>query len=149
MRAEVRFHVAALALLAVFGAAVGCARKPDDAKITGAVQASFDADSGLQGKQLNVQSDNGTVTISGTVDNDLERNAAARYAAAAPGVTQVVNNLRVAGEQASVTSPVLLCSTPVRFHLKRLLEAFMPKLVVLSPGEIPPAISVQSVGVLR
>jgi hypothetical protein len=101
MRAEVRFHVAALALLAVFGAAVGCARKPDDAKITGAVQASFDADSGLQGKQLDVQSENGTVTISGTVDNDLERNAAARYAAAAPGVTQVVNNLRVAGEQAS------------------------------------------------
>ena len=56
---------------------------------------------------------------------------------------------RLAGEQAAVTSPVLLCSTPARFHLKRLLEPFMPKLVVLSPGEIPPAVSVQSVGVLR
>jgi hypothetical protein len=101
MKARVRFLLAPLALLAVLGAAVGCARKPDDAKITSAVQSSFSADSGLQAKQLEVKSENGTVTISGTVDNDVERTAAARYAAAAPGVTQVVNNLRVSGEQAS------------------------------------------------
>jgi flagellar biosynthesis protein FlhA len=56
---------------------------------------------------------------------------------------------RVAGEQVAVTSPVLLCATPARFHLKRLLEPFLPKLVVLSPNEIPPVVSVQSVGILR
>jgi flagellar biosynthesis protein FlhA len=48
-----------------------------------------------------------------------------------------------------MASPVLLCSTPARFHLKRLLEPFLPKLVVLSPNEIPPVVSVQSLGVLR
>jgi flagellar biosynthesis protein FlhA len=56
---------------------------------------------------------------------------------------------RVAGEQVALTSPVLLCSTPARYHLKRLLEPFLPKIVVLSPLEVPPMIEVQSLGVLR
>ena len=56
---------------------------------------------------------------------------------------------RLAGEQVAVASPVLLCSTPARFHLKRLLEPFLPKVVVLSPLEVPPVVEVQSVGVLR
>jgi len=53
---------------------------------------------------------------------------------------------RLAGEQVELTTPVLLCSSPARFHLRRLLEPFLPKLVVLSPREIPPLIQVQSVG---
>ncbi len=56
---------------------------------------------------------------------------------------------RIAGEQVDIASPVLLCATPVRYHLKRLLEPFVPKLVVLSPGEIPPVTSVQSLGTLK
>src|SRR5581483_10705221 len=56
---------------------------------------------------------------------------------------------RLAGEQVNLTAPVVLCGTPGRFHLRRLLEPFLPKLVVLSPGEIPPRIQVQSVGVLH
>jgi len=65
-------------------------------------------------------------------------------------VRRVLDGLRqLAGEQLSVASPVLLCSTPARYHLKRLLEPFLPKLVVLSPNEIPPVVSVQSLGVVR
>ena len=45
--------------------------------------------------------------------------------------------------------PILLCSSPGRFQLRRLLEPFFPKIVVLAPTEIPPAIAVQSVGALR
>lgn len=56
---------------------------------------------------------------------------------------------RLAGEQLAVAAPILLCSTPARYHLKRLLEPFLPKLVVLSPLEVPPVIEVQSVGVLH
>jgi flagellar biosynthesis protein FlhA len=56
---------------------------------------------------------------------------------------------RLAGEQVAVASPVLLCSSPARFHLKRLLEPFVPKLIVLAPGEIPAVVSVQSLGILR
>jgi flagellar biosynthesis protein FlhA len=65
-------------------------------------------------------------------------------------VRRILEGLRqLAGEQIAVASPVLLCSTPARFHLKRLLEPFVPKLVVLSPGEIPPVVAVQSLGTLR
>jgi len=63
---------------------------------------------------------------------------------------RVVDNLRsFVGEQISSTSPVLLCNSPARFHLRRLLEPFLPRLVVLSPAEIPAAVTIQSVGVLR
>ena len=84
-----------MAWFAILGMGLGCARKADDAKITSTIQSSFNADSGLQGKQLGVQSENGVVTLSGTVDNDAQRTAASRYAAAAPGVKQVINDLQV------------------------------------------------------
>jgi flagellar biosynthesis protein FlhA len=65
-------------------------------------------------------------------------------------VRRVLEGLRsLAGEHVAVATPVLLCATPGRFHLRRLLEPFLPKIVVLSPGEIPPRVQVQSVGVVR
>ena len=65
-------------------------------------------------------------------------------------VRRILEALRkLAGDQVAVASPVLLCGTPGRFHLRRLLEPFLPKIVVLSPGEIPPRVQVQSVGVVR
>lgn len=74
---------------------LGCAKKPDDAKITSDVQAKFSQDSGLSSKQLTVQAANGVVTLGGTVDNDAQRNAASQQAASVPGVKTVVNNLQV------------------------------------------------------
>lgn len=56
---------------------------------------------------------------------------------------------RLVGDRVALSSTILLCSSPVRFHLRRLLEPFIPRIVVLSPGEIPPTISVQSLGVVR
>jgi flagellar biosynthesis protein FlhA len=65
-------------------------------------------------------------------------------------VRRVLESLRqLAGEQVAQTAPVLLCSTPARFHLRRLLEPFLPKIVVLSPLEIPPMVPVQSLGTVR
>ncbi len=55
---------------------------------------------------------------------------------------------RIVGEQADMVNAVILCPTPARFHLKRLLEPFLPKMVVLSPGEIPPAVPVQTLATL-
>jgi hypothetical protein len=85
----------AIVLLAIIGTGLGCIKKADDAKITSTIQASFSGDSGLQGKLLGVQAENGVVTLSGLVDTDSQRTAASRYAAAAPGVMEVVNNLQV------------------------------------------------------
>jgi hypothetical protein len=96
MKARVSPYVSVLALVLILGVAVGCTKAPNDSQIASDVQTSFSADSGLQGKQLGVQAANGTVTLSGTVDNENQREAAARYAAAVPGVKQVINNLAVA-----------------------------------------------------
>ncbi len=56
---------------------------------------------------------------------------------------------RLVGDRVALSSTILLCSSPARFHLRRLLEPFIPRIVVLSPGEIPPTVSVQSLGVVR
>ena len=96
MKTRLSFYVTAVVLFAALVAAAGCSKAPNDAQITSDIQSKLNNDSGLQGKQLGVQSEGGTVTLSGTVDNDTEREAASRYAASAPGVKQVVNNLQVA-----------------------------------------------------
>ena len=65
-------------------------------------------------------------------------------------VRRILDGLRtLAGDQVAQTAPILLCSTPARFHLRRLLEPFLPKIVVLSPLEIPPMVPVQSLGTVR
>ncbi len=96
------------------------------------------------------------VTLDSSIEEELSRaftSPASTTAAAGlqPSlVRRILEGLRrLAGEQVAVASPVLLCSSPARFHLKRLLEPFVPKLVVLAPGEIPAVVSVQSLGTLR
>jgi flagellar biosynthesis protein FlhA len=60
---------------------------------------------------------------------------------------RMVDGLRsLVGENFAVAPPVLLCASPARFHLRRLLEPVLPKVVVLSPGEIPPRVRVELVG---
>jgi flagellar biosynthesis protein FlhA len=56
---------------------------------------------------------------------------------------------KLLGEPLSVPSPIVLCSSPTRFHLRRLMEPFLPRVVVLSPTEIPAAVSIQSLGVVQ
>jgi hypothetical protein len=95
-------------LTAILALAVACARVPNDAKVTSDIEAKLSTDSGLQNKQLTVQASQGTVTLSGTVDNDAEREAAARYAASEPGVKQIINNLTVGqavAEQPAAAAP--------------------------------------------
>jgi flagellar biosynthesis protein FlhA len=63
---------------------------------------------------------------------------------------RVLNGLRgMFGDQATLAPPVLLCSSPGRFYFRRLLEPFIPKIVVISPSEIPPMTQVQSLGSVR
>ncbi len=55
---------------------------------------------------------------------------------------------RLTGEGEISALPVLLCPSPARYHLRRWLEPFLPKITVLAPTEIPPEIKVRSLGVL-
>ena len=47
------------------------------------------------------------------------------------------------------TIPVLLCSPAIRLNLKRLVERYMPQLVVLSHSEIDTDIKIKSLGMAR
>lgn len=88
-------------LAIILASGMGCARKADDAKISAEVQGKFSQDSGLSSKQLTVQAANGVVTLSGTVDNDAQRDAAGRQAASVSGVRTVINDLQVGNASAS------------------------------------------------
>jgi BON domain-containing protein len=96
MKSRLSLYLIGVVLLGVLVASVGCAKAPTDAQIATNIENKLSGDSGLQGKQLIVQADKGSVTLSGQVDTDAQRDAAARYASSEPGVKQVVNNLQVA-----------------------------------------------------
>jgi len=95
------------------------------------------------------------VTLDRAIEEECTRAAAAQPSTTAlaiqPSIARrVLEGLRVLlGENVLSAPPVLLCSSPGRFYLRRLLEPFVPKIVVLAPTEIPPLVPVQSVGSLR
>ena len=103
-------------------------------------------------------SENGGLRVV-TLDRSLEEELGRAFSGQAlagttalqpPFARRVVDGLRrLAGEQVALATPVLLCATPARYYLKRLLEPFLPKVVVLSPLEVPPLVKVQSLGVLH
>ena len=53
------------------------------------------------------------------------------------------------GQEIGNAPPILLCSSPGRYYLRRVLEPFLPRIVVISPGEIPAMTPVLSLGVLH
>lgn len=106
MKANPSHFVRIALLLSALGLSVACITKtPNDAQVTSDIQSRLGTDSGLQNKQISVQAQKGTVTLSGTVENDAQREAAAKYAAAEPGVKQVINNLQVAPMAAEEAKP--------------------------------------------
>ncbi len=80
---------------------------------------------------------------------------AARMLGTAPRPTALGNNFlrpllesvkRLTGEGMPTALHVLLCPSPARYHLRRWLEPFLPRVTVLAPSEIPPEVRVRSVG---
>lgn len=53
---------------------------------------------------------------------------------------------RLTGGASASALPVLLCPSPARYHVRRWLEPFLPKVTVLAPAEIPAEIRVRSIG---
>jgi hypothetical protein len=94
MKRNLGVVLVSLALLAA-----GCSRlgSRTDAQVASDVQNKINGDSNIPDKQLNINANNGTVTLTGNVSTDAARNAAANDAAQVEGVKTVVNNLQVAG----------------------------------------------------
>jgi len=96
------------------------------------------------------------VTLDRSIEEECSRSVSPQPAMQASAVLQpnvarrVLDGLRTQfGDQVVTAPPVLLCSSPGRFQLRRLLEPFFPKIVVLAPTEIPPLVPVQSIGAVR
>jgi flagellar biosynthesis protein FlhA len=53
------------------------------------------------------------------------------------------------GNSSSSVLPVLLCPSPARYHVKRWLNAMMPRLAVVAAAEIPPEIRLKPAGTVR
>jgi flagellar biosynthesis protein FlhA len=105
---------------------------------------------------LNEQGELRVVTLDTAIEDECLRGSNQQ-----PGLTisspqqvtlarRVLDGLRTNfGKEIGSAPPILLCSSPGRFYLRRLLEPFIPRIVVISPGEIPALTPVQSVGVLH
>jgi BON domain len=102
MKLRASLPLSVILFVAMMGANIACNKAPNDSQISSQLQDKLNTDSGLQGKQLSVQSSDGVVTLSGIVENDAQRDAASRYASGIPGVRQVVNNLQVGPPPAPV-----------------------------------------------
>ncbi len=92
-----------LAALALTFAMAGCqamtgktaGRNVDDATITGAVKSKLAADKLSSVTRIDVDTDNGVVSLNGVVESPEQKSRAAEIAEHTGGVTRVVNNLQV------------------------------------------------------
>ena len=64
---------------------------------------------------------------------------------------QMMNNLAASLEKMSSLNyqPVVMCSAQIRYHVKRLIDRFMPHIVVLSYDEILSKVEIQSLDMLE
>jgi flagellar biosynthesis protein FlhA len=67
-----------------------------------------------------------------------------------PLVRRLSDSLKqLIGTASAAAPPVLLCPSPARYHVKRWLEAMLPRLAVIAAGEIPPEVRLRPVGTVR
>jgi hypothetical protein len=102
MKAKVLLFLVVLAVL-VLALGTACNKASptrSDAQVASDVQSKIFTDPNVQSRQISVQSANGVVTLSGYVNSEAERAAAASAAAGVDGVKTVVNNLETQQAQA-------------------------------------------------
>jgi hypothetical protein len=113
-------------LLGILAIDLACTKAPDDRQLTSQIQSKLNQDSGLHDKQITVQTSGGVVTLSGTVENETQREAAARYASATPGIKEVVNNLETASASATRAAD-RIAQAPPPAPARRSAEPFSDK----------------------
>ncbi|MEA3241289.1 MAG: flagellar biosynthesis protein FlhA [Pseudomonadota bacterium] len=83
------------------------------------------------------------------INNSIQRTDHGAFLSLDPNVVYaMVEKIKQLSEKFTIMNarPVLLGVPIVRFHLRRLLERFIPRLVLISHNEIPPSVKVQSLG---
>src|SRR5947207_2929052 len=112
--ARVWARIASLALAALLALAIGSVVRAhartlgeiiDDARITAEVMTRLTAESPSNFVKIDVKSESGVVTLSGTVDSVEKRSRAAQITGAVSGVKGLVNNIQVAGAAPRLRAP--------------------------------------------
>jgi osmotically-inducible protein OsmY len=89
-----------LAILAAVAFAIACAQT--DAGITGKVKTKFAADDTVKAYQIDVDTKDKVVTLSGNVDSQAAKDQAVALARGTEGVADVVDNITLAGGSAAL-----------------------------------------------
>jgi flagellar biosynthesis protein FlhA len=61
---------------------------------------------------------------------------------------QLVHSMMKTCQTLTTPNWTLLCSSNLRFHVRKLIERFIPQLTVISPNDIPPNLQITSIGVV-
>ena len=96
--------IAYVVLALVASLAVGCAQATD-ATITGMIKTKLAADGRVRASEINVDTTNGVVTLTGNVDGQEARNAAMELARDTSGVSDVKDMISVRSGSASGEAP--------------------------------------------
>ncbi len=89
--------------------------------------------------------------IEDILSGSIQRTDHGTFVSIEPGIAnQLLNKIKGALENVShmESQPVILSSSNVRTHLKKLTERFLPNLVCLSHNEIAPSIKIKNLGVI-
>jgi len=105
---------------------VACSRKPDDAKITKDIQEKAAADSMAQGSELNVDSNQGKVTLKGKAKSKAARDELESIAKQEPGVVGVDDQTSVESTDTSNESSAPTQAVPVETPLSTQASAPPP-----------------------
>jgi hypothetical protein len=106
-----------LVALLVVAVAAGCAKKSDDAALVTKIQSQMFADQLLKNANLQVTSNNGEVTLTGTVPDDAAHLDAYKIASQTPGVTKVNDQMTVQEARAALSPE--LSSTEKPSHSRK------------------------------
>jgi flagellar biosynthesis protein FlhA len=91
-------------------------------------------------------------SLESTISDALQQTDQGSFLSLDPSVAQqMMNNLAASLEKMSSLSyqPVVMCSAQIRYHVKRLVDRFLPHVIVLSYDEILSNVEIQSLDMLE
>jgi flagellar biosynthesis protein FlhA len=91
-------------------------------------------------------------SLESTVSGALQQTDQGSFLSLDPSVAQqMMNNLTASLEKMSSLNyqPVVMCSAQIRYHVKRLVDRFIPRVIVLSYDEILSNVEIQSLDMLE
>ena len=81
-------------------------------------------------------------------DSLIQDEAGAYLALDSKGFEELVEEIGETCRKLTTSQWTLLCSSRVRYHLRKLIERFIPQLTIVSPNDIPPNLQIVPQGVV-